>query len=465
MELPRALSASPRLAQIGAGAGGFVLAASAGAHETWAADGRFTFAGCDPVESSTALVPHHSEAEGETRPDRSEARFEGARGWGGFDAAPRWVGAIPYDALRDVEITAAADMRPRHALSEAPRWQRYDAVLRIDHGTGVASVEADDAAAAARLVAKLVALASGHSALAESPPLAPLVSDADAAHVARVEAALKAIERGEVYEVNVARTMRGVLAPRAHDAYALFAAMHARAAAPFDAYFDAGDLRFVSSSPELAVRVRAGQLATHPLKGTRLRGTCAESDAAAARELDADAKENAELVMAVDVHRNDLGRVAALGSVRVDPSPHMQHGARVHSRGWTVRARRAPGASLADIARAVLPCGSITGAPKRRAMELVRALEAERRGFYTGALGYLGRDGTMVLSVIIRTLVVARDGAFTYGVGGGIVSASDPARECEETWWKTAHLAARAAPAPRRTLPENKQNDMYGETR
>jgi anthranilate/para-aminobenzoate synthase component I len=182
-------------------------------------------------------------------------------------------------------------------------------------------------------------------------------------------------------------------------------------------------------------------LRTGPIKGTRPRGAHAEEDARFARELDTDPKERAELTMAIDVHRSDLGRVAEPGSVRLMSGPRVVAGRTVWSRVAEVVARRAAGASLERVARAVLPCGSVTGAPKVRAMEVIARLEPWRRGLYTGAFGYVGRDGSLELAMAIRTLQLQGDEG-AYFTGGGIVADSVPERELEETRWKAAQLAA-----------------------
>src|SRR5262249_26015563 len=140
-------------------------------------------------------------------------------------------------------------------------------------------------------------------------------------------------------------------------------------------------------------------------------------------------------------HRNDLGRVSVPGSVRVVGAPRLLQGRTVWSRAAEIVSRRAPGATLVDVACALLPCGSVTGAPKVRAMEIIAELEPWRRGLYTGAFGYVGRDGALVLAMAIRTLQLAGEEA-QYFTGGGIVADSDPAREVEETRWKAAQVYA-----------------------
>jgi anthranilate/para-aminobenzoate synthase component I len=165
--------------------------------------------------------------------------------------------------------------------------------------------------------------------------------------------------------------------------------------------------------------------------------------------LASDEKERAELTMAVDVHRSDLGRVAVPGSVRVLGEPRLLSGRTVWSRVAEVVALRAAGATLTDVVRAVLPCGSVTGAPKVRAMEVIARLEPWRRGLYTGAFGYVGRGGELELAMAIRTIQLeggGRERRASYFAGGGIVADSVPEREVEETRWKAAQLDRLASP-------------------
>jgi anthranilate/para-aminobenzoate synthase component I len=387
-------------------------------------DARWSFVACDPVEESDDIVPSGPPAESVS--------------YGGQAAAPRWVGAIPYEALRGPERpawTRRPDDRPSCSF-QRPVWLRYPAVLRVDHATGEVAVEADDAASAARL-----AQAAARSAPAGAFELRTLaLEEPDEAHRARVREALRLIAAGDLYEVNLAR--RIPLALRG-DTVSLFASLLAAAPAPWGFLQHTGECVVCATSPELALSVRGAALRTCPIKGTRPRGRHAQEDWALARALAADPKERAELVMAIDVHRNDLGRVAVPGSVRVLGEPRVLAGKTVWSRVAEVVARRAPGVTLADIARAVLPCGSVTGAPKVRAMEVIARLEPWRRGVYTGAFGYVGRDGSLALAMAIRTIQAdageePRRGS--YFAGGGIVADSVPERELEETHWKAAQL-------------------------
>ncbi len=223
----------------------------------------------------------------------------------------------------------------------------------------------------------------------------------------------------------------------------VFAQLFGKAPSPYGVLWDVdGDLTVIGTSPELALEARGALLRTAPIKGTRPRGTCRVTDEANRLELEASDKEAAELVMAVDLHRNDLGRVARFGSVCAVGGPRTIASRTVFSRVREVVARREVGCDLSSVVQAALPCGSVTGAPKVRAMEIIAELEAHRRGLYTGAIGYVGRDGGLVLSMAIRTAVASRrDRALEYFSGGGIVAGSDPLREVAETNWKASHLA------------------------
>lgn len=388
------------------------------------ADARFSFVACDPVESSVDLVPGEPIA--------------GARGWAGCAPAPRWIGAIPYEAMRAIERpqwTRRPDDREPPPLV-GPRWQRYDAVVRIDRASGAVAIEADDDRAASRL-ARLV---TREAPAPREFTLEPSPADEDpSAHERRVREVLALIANGDVYQVNLARRLSFAFRG---DALEAFARLFRSSRAAYGFYADLAQAVVCGSSPELALEARGEVLRTAPIKGTLPRGEDADGDRARASRLDADAKERAELTMAIDLHRNDLGRVAVPGSVRVLGSPRVMAGPTVWSRVAEIVARRAPGVTNEDLARAMLPCGSVTGAPKIRAMEVIATLEPHRRGLYTGAYGYVGRDGALVLAMAIRTLEVSGDRAL-YWTGGGIVADSDPARELDETRWKARHLPIR----------------------
>ena len=274
------------------------------------------------------------------------------------------------------------------------------------------------------------------------PPPADLrfVSGLDRpAYEAGVEAIRDAIARGHVYQANLTRRLE---TPFEADPWPLHRRLRVGDPALFAAYLDLGPGRpgglgaapraILSASPEPFLSLADGVAATDPIKGTRPRGRTPTDDRRLARELLASAKDRAENVMIVDVLRNDLGRVCRPGSVRVPRLCRLERTAAVQHLVSTVTGRLATGRDPFDLLAAAFPGGSITGAPKIRAMEILDGLEPVGRGPYSGALGWIGPDGAMRTSLLIRTFVA--DGSrLTLHVGGGITWRSDPAAEWEET--------------------------------
>jgi len=210
--------------------------------------------------------------------------------------------------------------------------------------------------------------------------------------------------------------------------------------APYSAFLRLGERTVVCASPEQFLCATAnGSISSKPIKGTRRRGKNPQEDSEIVAELAANEKERAENLMIVDLIRNDLGRVCQVGTVEVPKLFDVETYATVHQLVSTVVGKLAPGASVFDAIEAAFPGGSMTGAPKLRAIELIREMEAGERGIYSGALGYIGSNGAMDLGMVIRTLVF--DGQnVTIGVGGGITIDSDPVAELEETKLKAKAL-------------------------
>jgi len=263
-------------------------------------------------------------------------------------------------------------------------------------------------------------------------------------YLAAVRVALDHIAAGDVYQVNLAR--RFVVSEPPAPA-TLFTALQREHEAPFAAYVDAGDFVLVSNSPECFLTLRDDVVATFPVKGTRRRGVDTYSDRDLARELATDPKERAEHVMIVDLERNDLGRVCSYGSVRVEALAQVQTFPSLHHLVSEVTGRLRPPGSLSAVLRAAFPGGSITGAPKIRAMEIIDNLEPVSRSFYTGAIGFIAAHREAVFNIAIRTAIVTGR-TMAYYAGGGIVADSVPAREYEETFLKSqAFFAALTAVA------------------
>ena len=197
----------------------------------------------------------------------------------------------------------------------------------------------------------------------------------------------------------------------------------------------AGDHVVLGSSPETHVRLEDGEIILRPIAGTRPRGASEEEDQALERELLSDPKELAEHIMLVDLGRNDVGRVAEIGSVRVDELKVIERYSHVMHIVSNVRGRLAEGYDAIDLLRATFPAGTLTGAPKVRAMEIIDELEPERRGLYGGCVGYIDHRGNMDSCIVIRTLLI-KDGQIYAQAGGGVVADSDPQAEYEESLHK-----------------------------
>jgi para-aminobenzoate synthetase component 1 len=247
--------------------------------------------------------------------------------------------------------------------------------------------------------------------------------------VNRVERALAYIRAGDIYQVNLSQRLE---ARCLCSGWKLFERLTAVSPAPFSAFLDCGEFQIASSSPELFLRLSGAHVQTRPIKGTRPRSSDLTRDAQLAYELQTSAKEMAELVMVTDLLRNDLGKVCEFGSVQVPELVRLERYPQVQHLVSTVEGRLRPGETHFSAFASCFPGGSITGAPKFRAMEIIDELEPVTRGPYTGALGYLGFNRESQLSIVIRTAIHRGQSAW-FQVGAGIVADSIPAAEYEET--------------------------------
>jgi len=257
--------------------------------------------------------------------------------------------------------------------------------------------------------------------------------------VARV---VEYIRAGDIFQANLSQRLE---APFSGSPFALYSRLRARNPAPFAAFLDFGDVVIASASPERFVRVADGQVEARPIKGTRPRGTGPEHDAALALALVESDKDRAENVMIVDLLRNDLSRVCRPGTVRAPELFALEHYATVHHLVSTVVGELTIEHDAADLMRAAFPGGSITGAPKVRAMQIIAELEPTRRGVYCGSIGYWSVTGALDASIVIRTFLVSGEMAY-FQAGGGIVADSDPEEEYRETLDKARGLVAALAP-------------------
>jgi anthranilate synthase component 1 len=258
-----------------------------------------------------------------------------------------------------------------------------------------------------------------------------VTEDEPAKFLHSVERALEYIAAGDIYQANLSRSWRARLHEGATPQH-LYQRLRETNPAPFSGIVQLDGMTVVSSSPERLVSVRDGWVSTRPIAGTRPRGQTAAADIDLARELHAHPKERAEHVMLIDLERNDLGRICEAGTVSVDEFMTIESYAHVHHIVSNVRGRLRDTATPGEVLAAVFPGGTITGCPKVRCMEIIAELERTARGAYTGSLGYLNRDGTMDLNILIRTLEVAGD-RLTLRAGAGIVADSNPERELAET--------------------------------
>jgi para-aminobenzoate synthetase component 1 len=322
----------------------------------------------------------------------------------------------------------------------------HDAVWVRD-GAGEAKIFARDAAAGERLAGLLSGAVS-----TEPPRLGPLRPvDPEATFLAGVRRILDYLHAGDAYQVNLSRRLRATAT--AGDPTFLAAALRAGAPAPHAAFIapssvDGAGITILGNSPERFVSLATdGVVETRPIKGTRPRGRDAAADRAAVADLQAAAKDRAEHVMIVDLERNDLGRVCRPGSVEVASLARVVSLPTVHHLISTVRGRLRPEVGLGALLAATFPGGSVTGAPKRRAMQIIDELEAAPRGVYTGATGWLGAAGDLDLAIAIRTAVL-QAGALELSVGGGVVVDSTPEAELAETVVKARAFAELCGATP-----------------
>lgn len=373
------------------------------------------------VSSALSLV------DGEASGDRALGRY----GWIAYEAGAPFVSLPP--------VPATAGDPPALALLRA------DPVLEVDHERRRLRL-----VASRRSSEEFDRLARTLTALAEAPRVAPPPGGPEAAGTVRWR------HTAERYRELIARCQQAI---RAGDAYQLCLTNEVVIEGRFDpvecyrrlrrsspshhgGLIRVGSRALVSASPERFLTGSAdGRVATHPIKGTRARGRDAQEDDALRAELLASVKERAENVMIVDLVRNDLARIAAPSSLAVDRLLEVESYPHVHQLVSEVSARRAPGVGVRELVAAMFPAGSMTGAPKRRAVELLREWEAGARGVYSGAFGRIGGDGSLDLAMTIRTLVLDGERA-RIGTGGGITALSVAEEEVEETRLKARALLA-----------------------
>lgn len=337
----------------------------------------------------------------------------------------------------------AATIEPRLELpgadDELPiAWvARCPAALVLDHQTGAVTLLAETGALLSRARRSLAAIDIANQPDPALPRL-ELDSDPGARFKLGVDRIREWIRAGDVFQVNLSRGWRGQ-AESEIDPATVYRALAASNPSPFAGLARLPGGTVVSSSPERLVEVRDGIAQTRPIAGTRPRGHDEASDASLSAELFAHPKERAEHIMLIDLERNDLGRVCRTGTVEVDELMVIESYAHVHHIVSNIRGLIRPEVDPAQIIKATFPGGTITGCPKVRCMEIIAELECQGRSFYTGSMGYLGRDGNLDLNILIRSLGISGR-TLSFRTGAGIVADSDPDAELAETETKARGL-------------------------
>ncbi|MFO0950873.1 MAG: aminodeoxychorismate synthase component I [Isosphaeraceae bacterium] len=386
----------------------------------------------DPFLPLSRWVERFGLADANESPGPDEPPFQGGLiGYLGYDLAPR-LERLPRKAPRDSRLP---DLR----------FGLYDTAVTVDHATGEVVLWGHDLLGEGpdevrrRVSSWVQDLNAAHAPALRESRLGGLASNfTRAEYLDAVRTCLEYIAAGDIFQANLSQrfSAHGKVEP-----LDLYLRLRSFSPAPFSAFLAWDDLAVVSASPEWFYQTRGPRLVTRPIKGTRPRGLGTEEDRRLAAELASSPKDRAELTMIVDLERNDLGRVCRYGSVRVVDALTVETFAQVHHLVATVEGLLRPGVGPVDVIRAMFPGGSITGAPKIRAMQVIDELEPTRRNLYTGAVGYLSRGGASGFNIAIRTILVEGDRA-SFQVGGGIVADSDPCAEYDETLHKGRGLRA-----------------------
>ena len=386
--------------------------------------GRYSFlgAGLSTVDSLDEAAAY---AAARARPDGDLPPFAGGA-----------VGFIGYDWVTELEPVELPPAHPDDPPLPRMRFMLTDAVVAFDHVLRVVTVTGE-AAAVERILAALETTATVEA----SGPMAPGEPVAEIPHdryLQIVGAAKEHIAAGDAFQILPSQRVRR---PTQASAFALYRALRAVNPSPYMSLLDFGGFQLIGSSPETHVRLGAdGECELRPIAGTRPRGRDRAEDEALEAELMASDKERAEHTMLLDLARNDLSRVCAPGSVRIQQLMDVERFSHVMHIVSRVLGQIAPPHDAAALLRATFPAGTVSGAPKVRAMQIISELEGRRRGAYAGAIGYLGYGGDMDTCIAIRTLVLAEGIAYLQS-GGGVVADSDPEGEYQEAMNKIAALA------------------------
>ena len=349
------------------------------------------------------------------------------------------IGFVGYDIAPQLEELPRRI--ERKSLIPDIHFALHDTVATIDHVTGETRIWSADLLSEGPAATRR-RLDRFERRLLQKPPREPrptILETPITANFSRAEYesavahALEYIRAGDIFQVNISQ--RFLAKARNVDPRDLHRRLRLKSPVPMGAFLTHGRWAVLSASPELFYQTRGREILTRPIKGTRPRHADRTKDQQLALDLAASPKDRAELTMIVDLERNDLGRLCEYGTVQVTDPLTIESYAQVHHMVATVQGRLRPGVNAVEIMRAMMPGGSITGAPKIRAMQIIDELERSRRSLYTGAIGYLSRGGDSAFNIAIRTLLV-EGRQLSYQVGGGIVVDSEPGNEFEETLHK-----------------------------
>ncbi len=406
----------------------------------------------DPLAALRAFLPRRR-----VEPTEGMPRFTGgAVGALAYDAAAVFEPTVPLPAADPVGVPLASFIETdlvlvfdhlTHTLAAIASLQtdgpRLEERYRVAERALFEALERTARPSAAELARQSGSIAAPGVRTAVAAPPPPDISLGREAYEAAVRSAKDAIAAGEAIQVVLARRQTIALPSRPDgrrlDGIDLYRSLRKVNPSPYLFFVRTPSFEVVGASPELLLQVEGQRLTTHPIAGTRARGADAKEDELLAEQLQSDPKERAEHVMLVDLGRNDLGRVARPGTVHVSKYMEVERYSHVLHLVSHVEAKLAPGLDALDAVRSIFPAGTLSGAPKVRAMQLIAAAEGERRGLYGGAVGYLGYDGNLDTAITIRSAVL-KDGAAHVHTGAGIVAGSVPEREFEETEHKAAAL-------------------------
>jgi anthranilate synthase component I len=400
-------------------------------------DGGEDSACANPLEAVRGLVENYGSVQKSTLPFEGGAlgylSYEAARSFERLPAAAEDPLGLPDAAFLDVDAVLIFDHIARRARIVSTTW--LDGSLDHAYGRSVDRIE--------EIISDL------DSSVPEAPP-PPVITQPLQSNVTRqrfeemVCRGKEYIRAGDILQVVLSQRL---CVPLEGNAFGLYRRLRTVSPSPYMYYLDFGDHQIVGASPELLVQIKDGVVSARPIAGTRRRGPTPERDQELAEELLADEKERAEHLMLVDLARNDVGRVSQRGTVDVGNFMSVERFSHVMHLVSDVTGRLAPGHSPYDALQAAFPAGTVSGAPKIRAMEIIAELENDRRGPYAGAVGFVNTEGDMEMAITIRTGIV-QNGRLDIQVGAGIVADSEPDREFVETINKARALLEAAGVEP-----------------